>query len=211
MSPLADCEKKFLLEVARRAVIAAVEQRHLEKDGVSASGFAVSVESNSERPQTLEAPAGAFVTLRSGSRLRGCIGQLAGHDSLVHVVTYCAKAAALDDPRFSPLTREELVGIDIEISVLSPLEDMAPQNIICGRHGLLVSRHGNRGVLLPQVATQFNWTPDRFLEEACIKAGLNRSAWKDPQTRIKAFTAEVFSESELTARELPKPGYSIST
>lgn len=210
MCSLAECEKKFLLEIARRAVVAAAERRDFPENPLdrSAAGAFPHPELRSE---VLLAPAGAFVTLHRGSRLRGCIGQLAGHDPLVHVIASSARAAALEDPRFAPLTSEELADIDIEISVLSPLSDISPGEIVAGKHGLLVSRGPNRGVLLPQVAGQFQWTAQRFLEETCVKAGLDPSAWKDSETRIQAFTAEVFGESELSANELPKPGYSIST
>ena len=129
---------------------------------------------------------------------------------MIDVVAYCARAAALDDPRFRPVTPEELSDIDIEISVLSPLEDIRPEEIVAGKHGLLVRRDRDRGVLLPQVAQQFNWSSERFLEETCAKAGLQPSAWKDPKTQIQAFTAQVFSEAELNIR-CTKQGYSIST
>lgn len=210
MCSLAECEKKFLLEIARRAVVAAAERGDFLEDPLDRIGAAPSPHSEL-RSEVLLAPAGAFVTLHRGSRLRGCIGQLAGRDPLVHVIASSARAAALEDPRFPPLTREELANIDIEISVLSPLSDISPGEIVAGKHGLLVSRGPNRGVLLPQVAGQFQWTAQRFLEETCVKAGLDPSAWKDSETHIQAFTAEVFGESELSANELPKPGYSIST
>lgn len=196
--------------MARRAVVAAVERGDFLENPLDRIGAAPSPRSEL-RSEVLLAPAGAFVTLHRGSRLRGCIGQLAGRDPLVHVIASSARAAALEDPRFPPLTREELADIDIEISVLSPLSDISPGEIVAGKHGLLVSRGPNRGVLLPQVAGQFQWTAQRFLEETCVKAGLDPSAWKDSETRIQAFTAEVFGESELSANELPKPGYSIST
>jgi AmmeMemoRadiSam system protein A len=184
MSSLADCEKKLLLEVARRAFVDAVERRDSS--------------ANLPANETLRQPGGAFVTLRRGSRLRGCIGQLPACEPLIEVVARCAKAAALEDPRFSPMRPEEAAGTEIEISVLSPLEDVAPDNIEIGKHGLMVSQGWQRGVLLPQVATQFSWTAEKFLEETCVKAGFDRAAWKDPEMRIQAFTAEVFSESELS-------------
>ena len=183
MSSLADCEKKLLLEVARRACTEAVERRDSQLD------LPVS--------DALRRPGGAFVTLHRGSRLRGCIGQLPAGEPLIEVVAQCARSAALEDPRFSPVRQEEITEIDIEISVLSPLEEIAPQKIEAGKHGLVVSRGWQRGVLLPQVATQFGWTAEGFLEETCVKAGFDRGAWKDPATRIQAFTAEVFSESAL--------------
>lgn len=135
------------------------------------------------------------------------------------VVAHCAKAAALEDPRFSPLSPQELVEIEIEISVLSPIEPIAPDQIESGKHGLVVTRGSIRGVLLPQVAAEFQWTAERFLEETCVKAGLERDAWKDAATQIEAFTAEVFSESEfrseaqshLDPHARTKPRYSSST
>src|SRR5271166_4980879 len=183
MSSLADCEKKLLLEVARCACIGAVEGRDLPPD------FPVN--------EALHQPGGAFVTLHRGSRLRGCIGRLPAREPLIEVVAQCARSAALEDPRFSPVRPEEIAEIDIEISVLSPLEEITPEEIEAGKHGLVVSQGSQRGVLLPQVATQFSWTAERFHEETCMKAGFDRAVWKDPETRIQAFTAEVFSESAL--------------
>lgn len=183
MSSLADREKKLLLEIARGAVVAAVEHRDLPTN-FSTSGM-------------LLRPGGAFVTLHKGSKLRGCIGQLPGPDPLVEVVAHCAASAALQDPRFSPVRADELSEIVVEISVLSALESITVERIVPGRHGLVASRGLSRGVLLPQVATQFNWSAERFLEETCEKAGIKRDAWKDSETQIQAFTADVFSEEEL--------------
>jgi uncharacterized protein len=167
----------------------------------------------------LNLPGGAFVTLHARGRLRGCIGQLPSDEPLCAVVAHCAKSAALDDPRFEPVRADELSDIEIEISVLSPLVDTLPEMIEAGRHGLMVSRGWQRGVLLPQVAQQFHWDSRRFLEETCVKAGLERDAWKDPGTRIQSFTAEVFSEADLRIEERregapqaeSKSGYSSST
>lgn len=189
MSPLADREKHLLLELARRALTAGVEKR----------------ESVSDFPddEVLRQPGGAFVTLHRRGRLRGCVGQLPSKDPLIEVVAHCAKAAALEDPRFKPVRAEEVAEIEIELSILSPLQDTTPEKIEAGKHGLVVSRGWQRGVLLPQVATEFKWRAARFLEETCVKAGLEREAWQDPHTRIQAFTAEVFSESALPHDEKP--------
>jgi AmmeMemoRadiSam system protein A len=191
MSLLADREKQSLLEVARRAVIRAVELRE-------------SLEMLPDDSNLMQ-PAGAFVTLRRRARLRGCIGQLPSNEPLVRVVAYCAKSAALDDPRFEPVAPHELSDLEIELSVLSALEEIAPERIEAGKHGLLVSQGSQRGVLLPQVASEHRWTAERFLEETCAKAGLDHDAWKDPATHIQAFTAEIFCESGF------RSGYSIST
>jgi uncharacterized protein (TIGR00296 family) len=94
---------------------------------------------------------------------------------------------------------EEVASLEIEISVLSPLEPVAPDAIIAGQHGLLVVRPPFRGLLLPPVAAERRWSGQRLLEETCAKAGLHRDAWRDPTTQVSAFTAEVFSEAELRA------------
>ncbi len=203
MSSLADSAKKTLLDVARRAVVLAVERREL-------------LEHLPPEPE-LQRSAGAFVTIHRWGRLRGCVGQLASKDPLISVVAYCAMAAALEDPRFSPMGADELAGVEIEISVLSPLVEISPEQIEIGNHGLLISCDGRRGVLLPQVAQEYGWTAERFLEETCSKAGLKRDAWKHPDASIQAFTAEVFSEKDFSAEPVPKhgarakPGYSTST
>ncbi|MGH9746081.1 MAG: AmmeMemoRadiSam system protein A [Candidatus Acidiferrales bacterium] len=190
MSPLAEPAKQTLLDVARRAVRLAVERRELLEDLPT--------------DEALQRPAGAFVTLHRFGRLRGCVGQLASSEPLISVVAYCAMAAALEDPRFTPMSAAELDGIEIEISVLSPLAEISPDQIEPGKHGLMVSNRGNRGVLLPQVAQEYRWTAERFLEETCVKAGLEHDAWKQPGTRIQAFTAEIVSETESDAGRKPK-------
>ncbi|MGA3292370.1 MAG: AmmeMemoRadiSam system protein A [Candidatus Acidiferrales bacterium] len=204
MSSVDNRERKLLLEVARLAVTAAVERR----------------ESLLALPQDADAAlvsfGGAFVTLHRGRRLRGCIGQIASSESLVEVVAYCAKAAALEDPRFRPVQPEELSEIEIELSILSRPAEIPPERIEAGRHGLMVSQGWRRGVLLPQVAAEFQWTAERLLEETCIKAGFERDAWKDAETKIQAFTAEVFRESDFRAEARAssgpaQPGYSTST
>jgi uncharacterized protein len=196
MCLLAEGQKKLLLEIARKSMVAAVE-----------GGASPDLAGDEE----LRRPGGAFVTLHRGSRLRGCIGQLPGEEPLIEVIAHCAGMAALEDPRFAPVEPEELTGIEIEISVLSELGEIAPEDIVPGKHGLVVSRGWERGVLLPQVATQFGWSAERFLEETCVKAGLPPRAWKEPGTRMQAFTAEVFSEADLASPDAPKESYSIST
>jgi AmmeMemoRadiSam system protein A len=116
---------------------------------------------------------------------------------LAEAVAQMAIAVSRADPRFEPVTADELSGLEIEISVLSPMKPVTPEQIEVGRHGLLVRRGAFRGLLLPQVPEQYHWSRERFLEETCVKAGLPREAWKDPETQIEAFTAEVFSEAQL--------------
>jgi AmmeMemoRadiSam system protein A len=183
MSSAGNREKKRLLEVARGAMSAAVEGREF-----------LGQSSELSNPRNV---GGVFVTLHRRGRLRGCVGQVLTSQSLVETVAYCAKAAALEDPRFEPVRPDELGEIEIELSVLSLLEGIAPGQIQAGKHGLMVSHGTQRGVLLPQVAPQFRWSGQRLLEETCVKAGLERDAWKNQDVRVQAFTAEIFSESDV--------------
>ena len=142
---------------------------------------------------------GTFVTLRNRGRLRGCIGRFAEGVDLVETVQDMA-VAALGDPRFfhEPVTAAELPEIDIEISVLSPMERAKdPLSLEVGVHGLLI-RHGSRsGCFLPQVATDQRWTKEQFLSYCCShKAGLPADAWKDPAAEVFLFSAEVFGEKD---------------
>jgi AmmeMemoRadiSam system protein A len=139
---------------------------------------------------------GAFVTLTIGGALRGCIGHVVGVRSLWRAVEENAVAAAFADPRFPPLTGEELAQVRIEISVLSPLQRVSPETIVVGRDGVLVERGASRGLLLPQVATEYEWDRETLLDHACRKAGLEPTAWSHPDTTIWTFTAEVFGEEE---------------
>jgi AmmeMemoRadiSam system protein A len=187
MSSLGNREKQLLLALARRALILAVRNRESLKDLPG--------------DEALQQPGGAFVTLHYRGRLRGCVGQLPSNESLVEVVAHCSKCAALEDPRFEEVSAVELPGIEIELSVLSAPVDVKLEQILPGKHGLIVSCQWRRGVLLPQVAVQFHWNALRFLEETCAKADLARNAWKDPATRVQAFTAEVFSEADFPATQ----------
>ena len=203
MSSLGNDEKLYLLKMARQSLLAAVERR--EFTGTDSTG-SLGGECT-----------GAFVTLRRGKRLRGCIGQIGTRQLTVDLVTYAARAAALEDPRFEPVQLVELQEIEIELSILSAPAAIAPSQIKAGEHGLIVSRGLQRGLLLPQVALEHRWDGLRLLEETCVKAGLERDAWKDPRTQILAFTADVFSESELgLGAKIESPtllgsGYSSST
>lgn len=184
-SPLGNEEKKTLLDIARKAIALIVtERRQLEV--VAPQG-------------ALAAPSGAFVTLRKQRRLCGCIGRLSALESLANVVADCAAAAATEDPRFSRLLGNELAEIEIEISVLSAVQKIRPEDVQAGLHGLVISRNGRRGVLLPQVAREHRWPVERFLEETCRKAGLDAKAWKEPGTQVEIFTAETFSEADFPA------------
>jgi AmmeMemoRadiSam system protein A len=156
----------------------------------------------------LPAPAGrlaetgsAFVTVRSAGKLRGCVGRVDRTLPLAEVVAQCAIGAVMHDSRFRPLQAPEIDDVEIEISVLSELLPLAPQDIRVGMHGVSVSRGECRGLLLPQVAAERGWKVERLLEETCKKAGLEPGAWRDPRTSLLAFTCQIFSEGQLTSRD----------
>ncbi|MEN6498986.1 MAG: AmmeMemoRadiSam system protein A [Rectinema sp.] len=138
---------------------------------------------------------GAFVTLKEAGSLRGCIGRMQSDDPLVTTVSEMAYAAAFEDPRFPPLRKEEMDLITIEITVLSPLRPIAPEEVVIGKHGLLISAFGRSGVLLPQVPVEYGWDRETFLEQVCRKAGLPADAWKSSRAMLYGFEGFVFSES----------------
>jgi len=186
MFPLNAEEKSFLLRLARKSLEAAVRNEKME---ISA-----------EDPPALRIPAGAFVSLHKQGHLRGCIGYVQPANPLYRTVIEAAWAAALCDTRFEPVCPEELPEIEIEISVLSPLREVLPEEVRVGAHGLMVSQGRARGLLLPQVAVEHHWQPERFLEETCRKAGLASDAWRRG-AKTEAFTADVFNERFLESEQ----------
>lgn len=143
--------------------------------------------------EKLKETRGAFVTIHKLGMLRGCIGYLEGTQPLYRTIAEMAEAAAFKDPRFVPISAEELPHLDFEISVLTPLEEVKdPEEIEVGRHGILIRKGGKSGLLLPQVATERNWDRSTFLRETCRKAGLPREAWQDKDTKLYVFSADVF-------------------
>ena len=141
---------------------------------------------------------GVFVTLHIKGNLRGCIGYIVAYAPLQEAVVEMAMSSAFRDPRFMSLNRREYQDIDIEISVLSPIEDVKNiEDIVVGRHGLIVSRDGRQGLLLPQVPVEQGWGRDEFLMHTCIKAGLPADAWRNKNTKLQTFSAQVFGEKEL--------------
>jgi AmmeMemoRadiSam system protein A len=140
---------------------------------------------------------GAFVTLRIGDELRGCLGHITADRPLADLVPGLAVAAAREDPRFPPLAAGELDRVNIEVSVLSTptaVDPAGPGAIVSGRDGLIVERGRARGLLLPQVAPEQGWGPEAFLDATCEKAGLSAGAWREPGTRVLTFQADVFDE-----------------
>jgi AmmeMemoRadiSam system protein A len=143
----------------------------------------------------LTTPTGVFVTLHRHGRLRGCIGYLEACKPLLASVQEMAVAAAFGDPRFPPLREDELADVDFEISVLSPMRQIKKiEEIEVGEHGIYLERGGCRGLLLPQVATEYGWDRQTFLKQTCTKAGLPQDAWEDPATRIYIFSAKILHE-----------------
>jgi AmmeMemoRadiSam system protein A len=146
--------------------------------------------------EPLRQPKGAFVSLHTKQGdLRGCIGTIQPVAPLGQAVHSNALNAAFRDPRFYPLRKDELVNLHIEISVMSPIERVSTvDEIEVGRDGLIVSRGGRAGLLLPQVATEYGWDRETFLRQTCVKAGLSPDSWRTPDCRIERFSAEVFGE-----------------
>jgi len=153
-----------------------------------------------QKPETddpeLNTHCGCFVTLKNADRLRGCIGRFTSDDPLVDLVVEMAKASATGDPRFlgDPITADELEQLDVEISVLSPLQKTDdPLSLRLGTDGIYIKGKGTSGCFLPQVATETGWSKEEFLSYCCAhKAGLSADAWKNPATEVYLFTAEVF-------------------
>jgi|KBSMisStaDraftv2_1062788.scaffolds.fasta_scaffold725005_2 AmmeMemoRadiSam system protein A len=180
MSRLSSDDWLALVKIARHAIASAVVERCIPEFPPF--------------PPALSEPRGAFVSIYCAGSLRGCVGQVENAGPLADVVARSAINAALNDSRFAPVRIEEMPELQIEISVLSALEPIRPEAIVAGRHGLLVACGTSRGLLLPQVASERNWSGQRLLEETCIKAGLARDAWRESLTEIFAFTAEIYSE-----------------
>ncbi len=177
-------EKRELLTVAREAIGSALYNRPVAAPTLRLPG--------------LMQCCGLFVTIKIDRQLRGCIGYIESNRPLVELVPEIAVKSALEDPRFPQLTPEELEKISLELSILSPLRRIHDiDDIIVGSHGLLIELGPNRGLLLPQVAVEFRWDRNEFLEATARKAGLYRSAWQDPEAHIFVFTAEILREAEV--------------
>ncbi|MCX5811327.1 MAG: AmmeMemoRadiSam system protein B [Proteobacteria bacterium] len=174
-------EQKTLLMIARKTV-----DEYITKGNIP--GFQI------KEGKLLE-KRGAFVTLTKKSELRGCIGYIVPVEQLYRAVSEMAIAASSRDPRFPPVSKDELKDIHIEISVLSPLKLISSTDEVeVGRHGLYITRGNYSGLLLPQVATEQKWNKEEFLKQTCHKAGLPINAWKEKGTNIYTFTAQIFSE-----------------
>ncbi|MBI5588452.1 MAG: AmmeMemoRadiSam system protein A [Deltaproteobacteria bacterium] len=181
--PLTEFEKETLLKTARASIETYVRDK-------------TALEVELPNPGHLDC-SGAFVSIHTGGRLRGCIGTFASPNPLYITVRDMAVAACSKDPRFVPVEPEELDEIMVEISVLSPLKEISDiSEIEVGRHGLYITKGRFRGVLLPQVAVEYGFDREKFLEETCLKAGLDTFDWKEG-AHIFVFEAEIIKEEEM--------------
>jgi hypothetical protein len=181
---LAAAEKKALVRLARGALVSHVAGA----DDLSR------VLRDLDLTPGLTGVAGAFVTLKVGEDLRGCIGSIEGREPLWLSVVHNAANAATRDPRFRPVRPEELTLLSVEVSALSPMKPVASyKDIVLGTHGVVLEKRGRSAVFLPQVATETGWTLDQFLSHLAQKAGLAASDWKDGAS-FRVFTAEVIHE-----------------
>jgi uncharacterized protein len=171
-------ERRLLLRLARDSISSALENREIALD-----------------PPTphLAEPRGVFTSLYLRGELRGCVGYILPTSSVYSAVAETARAAAFNDNRFQPVTEDEAPNLQIELSILSPPQANHAEALEIGRHGLLITQHGRRGLLLPQVAAERQWDRITFLEQTCLKAGLRSDAWRNGAT-VMAFTAEIFGE-----------------
>lgn len=178
-----EARQRELIEIARAAVAGSVSGR----PAAAASAIAL---------DAIPEASGAFVTLKKHGQLRGCIGTLECRRALAEEIARVAASAAREDPRFEPVCASELDDLDIEVSVLGPLEAIDPHDpeaFVIGRHGLVVEQGRRRGLLLPQVATEWGWDRATFLAHTCTKAGLPADAWKNGAT-VYRFDAVVFGD-----------------
>jgi uncharacterized protein len=177
-----DRDRRELLRIARATL-----REHLS------TGY---LPPGSPHRKTLLAPGGAFVTIHVDGALRGCMGRIEADKPLYLAVEELTVAAATRDPRFDPLRLEDLKETRLTVSLLSAPEKVSPEQIVLGKHGLVVTRGPRRGLLLPEVATEHGFTVEQFLDETCAKAGLPHGAWREPETRVEVFTADVFAEQD---------------
>jgi AmmeMemoRadiSam system protein A len=171
-------ERALLLRLAHDSILSALEERNTPLDP--------------PEPHLAE-PRGVFTTLHLRGELRGCVGYALPVSPLYTAVAETARAAAFEDARFNPVKIEEAGELTIELSILSSPQPIDPDLIEVGRHGLLITMGGRRGLLLPQVAVEHHWDRITFLEQTCRKAGLAMDAWQKGAT-IEAFRAEVFGD-----------------
>jgi len=176
---LSDEEKEILHKIAKAAIESQCYKKPFTEIAITS--------------ETLKEKRGAFVTLHKHGNLRGCIGYIRAQKPLYETIREMASAAAFHDSRFKPVTKDELKDIEIEISVLTPLKKIdSIEEIEVGKHGIYITKGLYSGILLPQVATEYRWDRKTFLEHTCTKAGLPTDAWKEKDTEIYTFSADIF-------------------
>jgi AmmeMemoRadiSam system protein A len=178
-------ERRILLRLAHESILLALQHKEISVQPPS--------------PHLAE-PRGVFTSLYLRGELRGCVGYVLPQGSVYQAVAETARAAAFEDTRFCPVTPQEALELQAELSVLSVPKEISPDNVEIGRHGLLIGMGGRRGLLLPQVPVEHQWDRVTFLEQTCRKAGLPMDAWQRG-AKIEAFTAEVFGEKSKPPAE----------
>ncbi|WP_321371511.1 AmmeMemoRadiSam system protein A [uncultured Desulfuromusa sp.] len=174
-------EATDLLKIARNAIVHQIKNEVYLPDA--------------KKETALNSHSGCFVTITQNGRLRGCIGNFQSQQPLYKEVAAMAVEAASHDPRFPPMSLKDLDNFKLEITILSPLEKIDDTDQIqVGTHGIYMIKGYNRGVLLPQVATEYGWDKEQFLQQTCIKAGLSEKSWQHPETEIFIFSGEIIHE-----------------
>jgi AmmeMemoRadiSam system protein A len=171
-------ERELLLRIAHRSIEAAVRNQEFRAEAA---------------PEHLQEPRGAFTTIHLNGQLHGCVGYILPALPLYATVAETAASAAMNDPRFVPLTPDEAALAKLEISVLSRPFAISAEQVQPGVHGLIISDGRRRGLLLPQVAPEHGWDAEQFLSHTCLKARLPADAWRKG-AKVEAFTAEIFGE-----------------
>lgn len=175
---LSDRDKEILRTIAKIAIEEILTGKRIETP---------------ELPAVLQEKGGAFVTLKRKGDLRGCIGYTSASLPLHETVSTVAVQAAFHDPRFAALTKDEWNDTDLELSVLTPMKKITSlDEIEVGRHGIYIEKGFHSGLLLPQVAVEYGWDRDTFLDYTCMKAGLPKNSWKSKDVSIFVFSAEIF-------------------
>ncbi|HTX61131.1 MAG TPA: TIGR00296 family protein [Methanobacterium sp.] len=185
---ITDSEGGFLIKLARRAIETYLKDKMI-------------LTVPEDTPESLKDDMGVFVTLNSNGQLRGCIGYPEPIKPLVNAVIEVAISAAIQDPRFPPVSSQELDNIDVEVSVLTKPQIIKvnkpseyPEKIKVGVDGLIMESSFCRGLLLPQVAVEWQWNVEEFLSNTCMKAGLNSDCWLDPDIKVYKFQSQIFEE-----------------
>lgn len=192
---LSEEDKRTALRIARHVLESVVRDRKKPSPKKVAAKFELS--------DALTQKAGVFVTLKTGrsgaprKSLRGCIGYIVGRSSVYEAIIDNAYNASVRDYRFDPVEPKELSRISITISVMSPLIECTPDDVVVGRDGLVLEYEDNRGVFLPQVPTENGWSKLEYLEHLCTKAGISTDKWKDEEAILHRFTAQVFGEDDF--------------